>query len=89
MEFKTAFSWRSDDMPETTDAVVYVSRCGTVVKTGSYKHWNKKIRTTQRVKSGFTGNQQIAAKMQNLKAVRMENINMFGFAIAGIRFIVW
>ncbi|EPF5871069.1 HNH endonuclease signature motif containing protein [Morganella morganii] len=42
MEFKAAFSWRSDDMPETTDAVVYVSRCGTVVKTGSYKHWNKK-----------------------------------------------
>ncbi|MDE9537232.1 HNH endonuclease signature motif containing protein [Xenorhabdus bovienii] len=42
MEFKKAFSWRSDDMPETTEAVVYVSRCGSVVKAGSYRLWNKK-----------------------------------------------
>lgn len=41
MEFKRVFGWYSDDMPETTEAVVYVSRCGTVVKCGSYKHWNK------------------------------------------------
>ncbi|EPJ9277671.1 MULTISPECIES: HNH endonuclease [unclassified Providencia] len=42
MEFKPVFSWRSDDMPETTEAIVFVSRCGNVVKIGSYRHWNKK-----------------------------------------------
>lgn len=41
MEFKRVFGWYSDDMPETTEAVVYASRCGTVIKCGKYKHWNK------------------------------------------------
>jgi len=40
MEFKKVFSWVSDDMPETTPAVVVVSKCG-VVKRLEYKMWNK------------------------------------------------
>lgn len=40
MNFKKVFSWKSDDMPETTDAVVVVSNCG-VVKCLEYKLWNK------------------------------------------------
>ena len=41
MEFKKVFEWLSDDMPETTPAVVFVSECG-VVKCGQYKMWSKK-----------------------------------------------
>jgi hypothetical protein len=40
MEFKEVMRWRSDNYPESTDAVVVVSRCG-VVKRLSFKHWNQ------------------------------------------------
>ena len=41
MEFRRVYSWLSDDMPKTTEAVAYVSKCG-VVKVGSYVNWSKK-----------------------------------------------
>jgi len=41
MEFKKVFSWLSDDKPETTEAVIYASRCG-IIKCGSYKMWSNK-----------------------------------------------
>lgn len=40
MEFRRVLSWVSDEMPETTEAIVSVSSCG-VVKVGSYKMWSK------------------------------------------------
>lgn len=41
MQFLPVFRWISDEMPETTEAVVVVSRCG-VVKCLPYRHWNQK-----------------------------------------------
>lgn len=41
MEFREVMRWRSDDKPETTDAIVVVSKCGTV-KCLQYRYWNKK-----------------------------------------------
>lgn len=42
MEFKKVMSWVSDDKPETTPAVVVVSRCGSVVKRLPFRCWSKK-----------------------------------------------
>ena len=39
-DFKQVISWLSDNEPETTRAIVVVSKDG-VVKCLSYKHWNK------------------------------------------------
>lgn len=41
MEFKKVLSWVSDEMPETTPAVVVVSSCGSMVKRLPYKSWCK------------------------------------------------
>ena len=40
IEFKQVMSWLTDEMPETTEAVVCVSADGIVMRK-SYKHWNK------------------------------------------------
>lgn len=63
MEFKRVMSWFSDDKPETTEAVVYVSNCG-VVKCGSYKHWNEKnqgysVRKERVVKQTYNRGKQV------------------------------
>ena len=42
MEFREVIRWRADDMPETTEAVVIISDCGTVIKRMPYKRWNEK-----------------------------------------------
>ncbi len=41
MIFKECYRWTPDNMPETTDAVVVVSSCGTVVKRLAHRIWNK------------------------------------------------
>jgi hypothetical protein len=50
MEFKEFIRWKSDNMPETTDAVVVVSSCGTCIKRMEYVRWNKKNNTYSRMK---------------------------------------
>lgn len=42
MEFKEFMRWNPDDMPLSTDAVIVVSKCGTVIKRLPYKKWNHK-----------------------------------------------
>lgn len=42
MEFKKVMSWVTDEMPETTPAVVVVSDCGTVIKRLPFRCWSKK-----------------------------------------------
>lgn len=42
MEFKECLRWLPDLMPNSTEAVVVVSRDGKTVKRLSYKKWNKK-----------------------------------------------
>ena len=42
MIFAECIRWMPDEMPESTEAVVVVSRCGTIVKRLEYKKWNEK-----------------------------------------------
>jgi len=42
MIFAECLRWIPDGMPESTDAVVVVSSCGTIVKRLEYKKWNEK-----------------------------------------------
>jgi len=42
MEFAIFTSWLPDDKPESTKAVIVVSKCGTVAKRLPYRKWNKK-----------------------------------------------
>lgn len=42
MEFREFMRWSPDCMPGTTDAVVVVSSCGSVIKRLPYIRWNKK-----------------------------------------------
>ena len=42
MIFAECLRWTPDSMPESTDAVVVVSSCGTIVKRLEYKKWNEK-----------------------------------------------
>lgn len=52
MEFKRVLSWLSDDKPETTEAVVYVSACG-LVKVGEYISWNYRAKKYKTMKEHF------------------------------------
>lgn len=49
MEFRKVFSWVSDDMPETTTAVVVASACG-VIKVLSFNNWNKANKSYSTIK---------------------------------------
>jgi len=50
MLFKEVLAWKPDDMPESTEAKVLVSECGTVVKRLPYKRWNKKNKSYSMMK---------------------------------------
>lgn len=50
MIFKEYTRWLSDKMPETTEAVVVVSDCGTVIKRLPYKKWNQKNKSYSNMK---------------------------------------
>ena len=41
MEFREFLRWKPDDMPMSTEAVVVVSRCGSIIKRLPYTRWNK------------------------------------------------
>jgi hypothetical protein len=50
MIFKKFISWLPDEMPETTEAIVLVSECGSVIKKLPYKRWSKKNGSYSNVK---------------------------------------
>lgn len=83
MEFRKVFSWLSDDEPETTEAVVYVSSCG-VVKCGSYKYWSKKNKSYS-IRQEFTYAQSFNRGKQRFDSRDRKEKFGSGYASVSIR----
>ncbi len=81
MEFREVMRWKTDDYPESTEAVVVVSKCG-VVKRSSFRHWNKVN------ESYSTRKEHVYPQTFNRGKGRVEQGNYLTVTIRGVNYSV-
>lgn len=84
MIFREYTRWLPDKMPETTEAVVVASSCGTIVKRLPYRRWNKKNKSYSNIKemiykqSSNRGKQRLESDKKKHKYGQYKHVEING-----------